>query len=203
VEQLKKTALEIPGGYGKAIAVDAGNVLKIVNLHGTQVVDFWAHNSDDRSEYLALGQCREVLERIYFAAGDTLISNRYNPMLTIVEDDTGIRHDTLIAPCSSAMYRFLGCPPGHRSCTSNYHEAFPAGLPADPPQPWNLFMTAAVAADGAIAYARPPLKPGMSVTVEALMDLTVVLSACPDDHYPTNGADGKPRPVVIEIECGA
>ncbi|WP_234791583.1 DUF1989 domain-containing protein [Mycolicibacterium mucogenicum] len=203
MEQLKKTVLEIPGGHGKAIAVEAGNVLKIVNLHGTQVVDFWAHNSEDRSEYLALGQCREVMERIYFAVGDTLISNRYNPMLTIVGDDTGIRHDTLIAPCSSAMYQFLGCPPGHRSCTANYHAAFSEGALVDPPQPWNLFMTATVGTSGAIAYSRPPLRPGMSVTVEALMNLTVVLSACPDDHYPTNGGDGTPRPVAAEIWCRA
>lgn len=203
VGQVSTTVIEITGGHGSAVSVGTGSVFKIANPHGTQVVDFWAHNSGDLSEYLGLGQCREVMERIYFGPGDTLISNRYNPMLTIVADDTGIRHDTLIAPCSSAMYQFLGSAPEHRSCTSNYHEALPERVLADPPQPWNLFMTAAVRADGVVEYARPPLRPGMAVTLEALMDLTVVLSACPDDHYPTNGGDGTPRPVTIEISYEA
>lgn len=195
--------VEIQGGYGSAVNVGAGDTLKIVNPHGTQVVDFWAHKTQNLSEYLGLGQCREVLERIYFKVGDTLISNRYNPMLRIVEDDTGIRHDTLIAPCSSAMYKFLGSTPDHRSCTSNYHEVLPDRVTVDPPQPWNLFMTAAVCANGTVEYAPPPLQPGMAVTLEALTDLTVVLSACPDDHYPTNGGDGTPRPVTVETWCGA
>ncbi|MEE6170304.1 MULTISPECIES: urea carboxylase-associated family protein [unclassified Mycolicibacterium] len=195
--------IEVAGGHGSAISVHAGDVIRIENPYGTQVVDFWAHDSNNWYEHLGLAQCREVLERIYFHVGDTLISNRYQPMLTIVEDDTGILHDTLIAPCSTAMYEFLGSVPGHRSCTSNYWEALPGVEPKDPPQPWNLFMTAAVGIDGVVTYSRPPLRPGMAVVLKALIDLTVVLSACPDDHYPTNGGDGTPRPVAVKIACGA
>ncbi|SKG03783.1 DUF1989 domain-containing protein [Mycobacteroides abscessus] len=197
------TVVEVPGGYGSAVTVDAGSLIKIVNPAGTQVVDFWAHQRADLSEHLGLGQCREVLERIYFRTGDTLISNRYNAMLTVMADDTGILHDTLIAPCSRAMYGFLDLHPDHRSCTSNYHEALPERAAADPPQPWNLFMTAQVRTDGAIQYARPPMQPGMSVTLKALTDLVIVVSACPDDHYPTNGGDGSPRPVTVEISGDA
>lgn len=120
-------------------------------------------------------------------------------MLTVMADDTGILHDTLIAPCSRAMYGFLGLDPDHRSCTSNYHEALPERAAADPPQPWNLFMTAQVRTDGAIQYARPPMQPGMSVTLKALTDLVIVVSACPDDHYPTNGGDGSPRPSLLKF----
>ena len=124
-------------------------------------------------------------------------------MLSIVRDSSGIDHDTLIAPCSASMYRFVGAADDHRSCAANYHAAFPERADADPPQPWNLFMIAAVASSGAIKYARPPLLPGMAVELRAEMDLVVVVSACPDDHYPTNGGDGSPKAVMVEVHSTA
>lgn len=54
------TVVEVPGGYGSAMTVDAGSLIKIVNPAGTQVVDFWAHQRADLSEHLAwanAGKC--------------------------------------------------------------------------------------------------------------------------------------------------
>lgn len=192
----------VPAGHGLAVAVDCGDLVEIVNPHGTQVADFWCLGRGDTSEWLSMSHCREVLQKIHFAPGDTLISNRYRAVLSVVSDDSGIRHDTLIAPCSPQMYRHHGLAADHRSCTANFTEAL-AGIGvafADyPPQPWNLFMVAPVDAGGGIAFHRPPHVPGCRVRLKALADVTVVVSSCPDDVYPTNGGDGTPRDIGLTV----
>jgi uncharacterized protein len=152
-------------------------------------------------ERLSLDRCREVLERLWFIPGDTLISNAYTPLVRIIEDTSPGRHDTLIASCSAEMYRRVGAGDSHRNCEDNFREAtaeigfHPLTIPA----PWNLFMSAPVDADGKIEYRRPELRPGGRVVLCAEAPLVAVFSACPDDHYPTNGGDGTPRDVEIIV----
>ena len=42
--------LAIPARRGKAARVGAGQRIRVVNTHGTQVVDAWAFNADDLTE---------------------------------------------------------------------------------------------------------------------------------------------------------
>lgn len=192
----------VPAGQGLAVPVGAGEQVEIINPQGTQVADFWCLSREDASEWLSMSHCRELLQKIHFTPGDTLVSNRYRALLSVAADDSGIRHDTLIAPCSPEMYRHHGSAADHRSCTANFAEAL-AGIGVVfaeyPPQPWNLFMVAKLDADGGIAFARPPHVPGCRVRLRALADVTVVVSSCPDDVYPTNGGDGSPREIVIAV----
>lgn len=191
----------VPAGQGVQLPVRAGDEVAIVNLSGTQVLDFWCFPRSSPQQYLSLEHCREVLGKIYFEPGDTLISEQYAPVFDYVADTTGGLHDTLIAPCNPAMYRRFGRPDGHPSCTGNFWAAAAeAGLSlAFVPSPWNLFMRAAVGADGVITYARPPFLPGGRVVLRMHADATLIASACPDDCYPTNGGDGSPRDVLIEV----
>ena len=53
-------------------------------------------------------------------------------------------------------------------------------------------MSAPVTDAGSITYQRPSSRPGDHVEVRAEFDYTLILSACPDDHCPTNGGDGTP-----------
>ncbi|MFI6582833.1 DUF1989 domain-containing protein [Embleya sp. NPDC050493] len=190
----------VPAGRGTAVDVRRGQTFRVVNTSGTQVVDLWAHARDEPGEYLGLSQCREVLQRIHFRPGDTLSTNRYRACLTVVDDTSGIDHDTLIAPCRTETYLNVGLPGTHRSCTANHAQALPQWPAVDPPQPWNLFMTAEVEPGGKIVYKRPPFRPGMYVELRAEMDLMLVVSSCPDDHYPTNGGDGSPRDFEILVD---
>lgn len=188
-------------GKGAQVPVRAGDEVTIVNVSGTQVVDFWCLPKSSPQQYLSLEHCREVLGKIYFAPGDVLVTDRYEPVFDYVADTTGGLHDTLIAPCNPDMYRKFGRSDGHPSCASNFWAAVKdAGL-AIPfvPSPWNLFMRATVRPDGGIDYARPPFIPDGRVTLKMRLDATIIVSACPDDCYPTNGGDGSPRDFVIEI----
>lgn len=199
MSQLEK--ITVRAGHGAAVQVRAGDEVTVVNVNGTQVVDFWCLPKSAPQEYLSLEHCREVLGKIYFTPGDVLLSDLYEPVLDYVADTTGGLHDTLIAPCNPKMYQKFGRPDGHRSCAGNFREAAKAAGIAIPfvPSPWNLFMRATVKPDGAIEYARPPYIPDGRVTLRMRRDATIIASACPDDCYPTNGGDGSPRDAVIEI----
>lgn len=198
----RRTTVRIPAREGRSVQLNEGDAIRVINDEGTQVVDFWCIALDGNYEYLSMEHCREVLGKVYFEPGDRLLSNRYTPLLEYVSDTAGGRHDTLIAACSAEMYIRFGREAGHANCASNFIEntrAFdwPAYLL---PQPWNLFMRAAVQADGLIEYSRPPFIPGGTVELKALRKVLIVVSACPDDCYPTNGGDGSARPVTIVIE---
>ncbi len=191
----------LPARYGAAYVVMAFDVAVIRNSHGNQVVDTWALSLADPTEYSAMEHTRSVNSNIFFDAGQRLMSIHRRPMLTMVEDTSPGRHDTLLCPCSSEIYRELGCTEAHRSCTDNYHEAIgqhghrfsftPASL--------NLFMNVPVAADGSVDRLPPASRPGDYVTLRAEMDLLLVLSACPQDITPINGVGLTPRDIAVEI----
>jgi len=193
--------LTVPAGRGLAVALAAGARLRIVNTPGTQVVDTWAFAMGDAYEYLSMEHCREVLQRIVFEPGDVLLSNRYRPMLELTADSSPGGHDTLIAACSRAMYARSGAGEDHANCADNLAHALEGHGHLIPftPAPWNLFMLAPVRDGRTIDYVRPTARPGDAVAITALMDCLLVCSACPDDVYPTNGGDGTPRDVHVEL----
>jgi len=192
----------IPAGQGAAVPLARGQRIRVVNTHGTQVVDFWGFaRVAPAEEYLSMEHCRELLQKIHFDVGDTLITNRYSPILTILADSTTAEHDTLIAACSRDMYRRLGRGEDHANCADNLDAAL-AGLRLwvpFTPSPWNLFMRAPVRDGRRIEYERPTCKPGDHVELRAEMDCVLVFSACADDVYPTNGGDGTPRDAHFQV----
>ncbi|MBT5434320.1 MAG: urea carboxylase-associated family protein [Alphaproteobacteria bacterium] len=194
--------LTVPAAHGLAVPLQAGASLRVVNTPGTQVVDTWAFPDGVDGEFLSMEHCREVLQRIVFEPGDMLVTNRYRPLLEITGDTSPGGHDTLIAACSAAMYRHAGAGDDHANCADNLAAALAGHGRSCPgtPAPWNLFMQAPVIDGHRIAYVRPTAKPGDYVAIKALMDCLMVFSACPDDVYPTNGGDGTPRDVLIELD---
>jgi hypothetical protein len=113
-------------------------------------------------------------------------------MLTLVADTSPGVHDTLMASCDAERYRLFGCEGYHDNCKDNFAAALrTAGLPdtAGPaPAPFNLFMNVAWAQDGSLRYEPPVSRPGDLVRLRAEEDLVVVMSACPQDMIPVNGA---------------
>lgn len=193
--------LTIPAGQGLGVRLAKGRSLRVINTSGSQCVDTWAFPDDDPGAWLSLEHCREIVERIYFEPGDTLIDNRYRPLFRITNDTSPGRHDTLIAACSKAMYAMAGAAPDHANCADNLTAALAAHGRALPftPSPWNLFMLAPVRDGRAIDYVRPTSAPGDYVEVTAETDCLMAFSACPDDVYPTNGGDGTPQDAHVEV----
>ena len=98
--------LTIPARRGKAARVRAGQRIRVVNTHGTQVVDAWAFNADDLTEWMAMEASRAWFMKLAAGVGDSFVTNHRRPILTLVEDKSRCAHDTLMAPCDPHRY---GC----------------------------------------------------------------------------------------------
>ncbi|MFO7806424.1 MAG: urea carboxylase-associated family protein [Paracoccaceae bacterium] len=184
----------LPARKGRAVRLSAGDAIQIVNTHGTQVVDTWAFNAEDPSEFLSNEHMRATLGKLWPAQGDALITNRRRPIMVLEADTSPGRHDTLIAACDDYRYGLLGCDDYHDNCTDNLHAAMRRiGIALTGcPSPLNLWMNIPVAADGSTGWGEPLSKPGDHVVLRAQIDCIVAMSACPQDILPINGAGCQP-----------
>ena len=187
--------------YGKAARVQRGQIVTVINTFGSQVLDTWAFNSSDVTEYMSMEHTRSINSRIYPRVRDSLVTNRRRPILTIIEDTSPGFHDTVLCACNRYIYQELGADASHRSCEDNLHEALhELGLEIHgTPGPLNLFMNTPVMSDGSIDRRPPQSKPGDSIVMRAEMDLVIVFSACPQDITPINGPELTPRDARFEV----
>lgn len=186
--------IEIPARKGKSTRLNRGETVKVVNTTGQQVVDTWAFNASDLREFMSMEHSRVAMGHIMPVVGDTLVTNRRRPILTVVEDTSGGIHDTLFAACDRWRYELLGCEGYHDNCTDNLTAALAElGLaPPEVPAPLNLFMNIPVI-DGNRVEVRPPVStPGSHIALRAAIDCILAFSACPQDILPVNGLAMRP-----------
>ena len=191
----------IPARAGRATKLAKDRQLKLINIHGTQVVDTWAFNAADMDEFMSMEHSRVAIGGIFPKPGDTMVSNRRRPILTLEQDTSPGVHDTLIAACDRYRYENLGAQGYHDNCTDNLHAALAAlGISgAGTPAPWNMWMNIPVAGDGTVSFEATVSAPGDSVTLRAEMDIVLVFSCCPQDMIPINGVDCTPRDAAFEV----
>jgi uncharacterized protein YcgI (DUF1989 family) len=193
--------IEIPARRGVAVRLARGGRARVVNTRGQQVVDCWAFNAAELGEFMSMEHSRVAIGRLIPAVGDSMVTNRRRPILTLVEDTSGGIHDTLFAACDRWRYETLGYRGYHDNCTDNLAAALAAlGLvPPETPSPFNLFMNIPVIA-GMRVEIRPPVStPGSYVTLRAEMDCVLALSACPQDIVPVNGLALTPTEAHLDL----
>lgn len=191
----------IPARKGVAFEVRRGSRLKIINTHGSQVLDTWAFALDDMKEYMSMEHTRSATSRIIPAPGDTYVSNQFTPMLTVIEDTSPGIHDTLMCCCSRKTYERLKYEGYHDNCNDNFHAAL-AGVgrqSAFTPGPLNLFMNFPVSGAGVITRQPPVSRPGDHVLFDVKADLLMVVSACPQDIQTVNGVGKMPTDAAFQI----
>lgn len=192
----------LQGGTGHALTVAAGQRVHIVNTLGQQVVDTWALTTDG-NQRLSMSHTRVAIGRLSPLVGDVLCDNLRQPMLRLVGDDSLAPHDTLIPACDEQRYRSLGFEGFHASCADNYAAAVRShGIPSPwpVPDPLNLFMAVPVSSDGEFTLEPSVAPVGSRVILEAVRDILLIVSSCPQDMIAINGADGIPRLIDIYLE---
>lgn len=171
----------IPPRSGVAFILKKGQQLKIVDIEGEQVSDFICYNLEDKAEYLSSGRTIDYAETIFLTKEHSFYSNRSNVMFKIIEDTVG-RHDFLLTPCSSEMFRIIyGHTEPHRGCAGNLAAALKEyGIePDNIPICFNIFMNVDVnGGTGKISVLPPKSKAGDYIIIEAEMDLVVGMTAC-------------------------
>ena len=191
----------IPARSGKAVSIREGQAVKVINTHGEQVVDTWAFNSGDISEFMSMDATRATLVKLRAETGDSYYSNRRRPILTVIEDTTPGVHDTLMAACDNERYGLLGCTEYHDNCSDNLRAGLKElGVEASwIPSPLNLFMNIPWTQEGALSFEAPVSKPGDFVVLRAEQDVIVAFSACPQDILPINGRNTAPTEAHFEV----
>jgi uncharacterized protein len=186
--------LSIPARLGRAATMAKGQTVKVINTHGEQVVDIWAFNRADLREFMSMEHTRAGTCRLVPRPGDALLTNHRRPILRVLEDTSGGKHDTLMAACDRYRYEQLGCKEYHNNCTDNLADALNSlGLAVpETPSPLNLFMNIPWTSEGTLSFEPPVSTPGSYVVLRADMDLVIAFSACPQDMLPINGVACKP-----------
>lgn len=171
----------IPPCSGRAVELEAGDVLVVMDPMGQQVSDLTAFARDDLAEYLSSGRSIDYASRLLLTTGDVLYSNRSNPMFTIIEDTCG-RHDFTLTPCSKRMFELLyGETEGRPGCEGNLASALaPYGIGIDRiPVAFNIFMHVTFDSETGQVAVRPPLSgPGDFIRLRAEMPMVVAMTAC-------------------------
>jgi uncharacterized protein YcgI (DUF1989 family) len=191
-------ASQVNPGRAFAAEVKAGELVQIMDVSGQQVADFVAFGLADRSEALSVGATRAAGGTMMLQQGMTLLSNRRNKMLELVEDTVG-RHDMLFAACDPQRYQDDFGLADHPNCREALSEALtPFGVGYDQiPDPVNLFMNVSIKQRGELEVREPLSERNDYVIFQALMDCVIAVSACPQDQNATNGA--KPTDVLVRV----
>ena len=189
----------IPARGGRALRLGAGESLRLINTHGTQVVDTWAFNADDMAECMSMEHSRASIGYIIPRPGDSMVTGKRRPILTLVEDTSPGIHDTLIAACDRHRYILLGAG-DHDNCEDNLHSAL-ADLGVEAPKtpsPWNMWMNIPVGEGGSVSFEPGVASPGDYVVLRAEMDIVLAFSCCPQDILPINGVACTPVDAAYE-----
>lgn len=191
----------VPARRGCAVWLAKGQAIQIINTHGQQVVDTWCVNSDDLSEFMSMEHLHATLQGIFPTMGNGLTTNRRRPILMLEDDTSPGRHDTVIAACDVHRYASLGCTHCHDNCTDNLRAALASSicLRRNARPPLNLWMNIPVSPDGKITWGEPLSAPGDYVTLHAVLDCIVVMSTCPQDMIPINGAACTPTEIHYRL----
>jgi len=193
-------SITIPGARAKAFYLKRDKKIRIINIEGSQVVDAWAFSTAEPAEFLSTEHTRSCLEKLIPTVGDALYSNRRQPIIRITEDTSPGIHDLLLSACDIDRYRLLGVEGYHRNCADNLVEALAEidVVPPEIPSPFNIFENVRIAEQGKLSIEPPLVSAGESITLQAELDIILVLSCCPMDIALTNGPDLRSKPVRVE-----
>jgi uncharacterized protein len=178
--------------------IEAGEVLRIVDLEGQQAVDFLCYSADDLEDRYSATNTIKVQGSVYVGERTVLYSDAGLALMTVVGDTFG-RHDTIYGCCSEAnnflRYGVRGTP----SCYANFLAALrPHGLGRHAiVGNVNFFMQVPILESGGAAVAPAVSPPGSYVDLRAECATLAVLSNCPQIHNPCNGY--KPTPICTIV----
>jgi len=180
--------------------VKAGQSLRIVDLEGNQAVDFLMYNSADDAERYSAQDTMAMQGNIFLHAGTCLLSNEGRAMMSISATNVAY-HDTIGGACSceSNTLRYGHFTKSQHSCVDNFLDANArAGRSKrDMVSNINFFMNVPVESDGALGIVDGISGPGLWVDLKAEMDVTIVVSNCPQINNPCNGFNPTPVQMIV------
>lgn len=170
--------------------VKKGQILRIVDLEGNQAVDFLVYNAHDDAERYSAQDTIAAQGNIFLREGSVLRSNEGAAMMTVMATAVAY-HDTIGGACSceSNTLRYGHHTKAQHACVDNFltANAREGRGKRDMVSNVNFFMNVPVEGDGALGIVDGISAPGLYVDLRAEMDVSVVVSNCPQINNPCNG----------------
>jgi urea carboxylase-associated protein 1 len=196
--------ITVPARAPYSAVLKAGQIMRIVDLKSQQAVDALFYNAQDTTErYSAqdtLAAQASQGGRYDLTTGSVLLTNEGRAMMKIIADTCGF-HDTCAGACSceSNTVRF-----GHEtrfmhSCRENFIvELSKYGMSKrDLVSNVNFFMNVPIRPNGELTVDDGVSAPGGYVELQAVMDVLVLISNCPQVNNPCNGFAPTPIQIII------
>lgn len=181
---------------GQSIEVKKNEKITVIDIDGAQVVDFFAESKNSPAEFLSTGVTIDCNESLKLKVGDTIYTNLYHPMFTLLSDDVG-EHDLIHPCCRPEMYDFFyQNGENHYNCLENINGCLTEQRPII--HPVNLFMYTKININGSISVEEPISKPGDKVVLKAEMDVRLGIAACSVSESKCNGGKCSPIKIIIE-----
>ena len=114
---------DVAARTGRGFEVEAGELIRVTDLEGSQPVDFWAFSKADHLEFLSCEHTKPSIEKLFPHVGDSAYTNRRRRIVTVVDDTSPGQHDMQYAACDPTRYAELGVEGYHESCQENLHTA--------------------------------------------------------------------------------
>ncbi|MGB3469380.1 MAG: urea amidolyase associated protein UAAP2 [Erythrobacter sp.] len=180
--------------------IKAGQTLRIVDLEGNQAVDFLIYSTADDAERYSAQDTVAAQGNIFLREGSVIRSNEGNAMMTVMGTSVDY-HDTIGGACSceSNTLRYGHHTKAEHACVDNFLEAnLTEGRgKRDMVSNINFFMNVPVMQDGSLGIVDGISAPGLTVDLRAEMDVTVVVSNCPQINNPCNGFNPTPVRMIV------
>jgi len=200
-ERIIESTVVQPGGDWSRI-MKRGQVLRLVDLEGTQAVDFLCYNALDSAERYNAADTMKINGSLFIGKGTRLYSDMGNVMFRVIDDSCG-RHDTIGGCCSRESNRVRYGVAESPNCRDNFLRALSRhGLgKKDIVANINFFMYVPIRDDGRMAIVDGLSKAADHVDLQAEMDVLAVLSNCPQINNPANGYNPTPIEVIVYEEA--
>ena len=207
---LRETSASVPGKAIRdhtiprqeylGLRLARGQVVRVIDIEGEQVMDTVTLNASDPSEHSSMPWSNFLNKTWRLKKGHTIYSIRCNPMLGIVEDTVGENYSGGGFCTADSNFTRYGVP-HTRNCGDNLANALAKfGISrhycAESGE-FALFMNVGFDSDGTCEIRAPSSKAGDFVDLQALMDVTLALSCCPQERNPCNNFRAKPMRVIV------
>ena len=192
----------IPAGEPWIHDIRAGQIFRIVDLHGNQAVDTLFYNAHNYADRYSAQDTIQTQRNLYLSTGTRLISTFGTHLLTIVADTCG-RHDTLGGACAneSNMVRYAIEKRNMHACRSSFLKAITewdhSMTKRDITSNINFFMNVPVTPEGKLTFEDGISEPGKYVEMRAEVDVLALISNCPQLNNPCNAYNPTPVEVLI------
>ncbi|WP_017753228.1 urea amidolyase associated protein UAAP2 [Clostridium tyrobutyricum] len=189
-------------GDGWMYELKKGQTFRIVDLGGNQAVDTTFYDLSNPQDHYGAITTITMQENIYLTTGSILRTESGKPILEITADTCG-RHDTLGGACSSQSntVRYDRGKDYMHNCRDSFMLQFAKKdefyMKRDLAPNINFFMNVPVTKKGGLKFDDGVSAPGYYIEMQALEDVMVLISNCPQLNNPCNAYNPTPVRLVI------